>query len=105
MQAGMELCNESAVALLFGEAVRLKDVSILGLLEGAFDSVQSMYKDMNRYAALGLDEDVGDSATLLPLSTVRSCLKIGASLSRQGQNENSPAIYRWVTSASKVSVP
>ena len=31
-------------------------------MEGAFDSVQSMHKDMNRYAALGLDEDLGDSA-------------------------------------------
>ena len=62
MQAGIELCNEPALALLFGEAVRLKDISILGLMEGAFDSVQSMHKDMNRYAALGLDEDLGDSA-------------------------------------------
>jgi hypothetical protein len=32
-------------------------------MEGAFDSVQSMHKEMNRYAALGLDEDLGDSAT------------------------------------------
>lgn len=61
MQAGIESCNEPALRLLFGEAVRLKDISILGVMEGAFDSVQSMHKDMNRYAALGLDEDLGDS--------------------------------------------
>jgi hypothetical protein len=70
MQAGIESCNEPAIALLFGEAVRLKDISILGRMKGAFDSVQSMHKDMNRYAALGLDEDLGDSRPLLPLSTV-----------------------------------
>jgi hypothetical protein len=40
----------------------------LGLLEGAFDSVQSMHKDMNRYAALGLDED---SSILM---TINRCL-------------------------------
>lgn len=62
MQAGIELCNEPALALLFGEAVRLKDISILGLMEGAFKSVGSIHKDMNRYAALGFDEDLGDSA-------------------------------------------
>jgi hypothetical protein len=62
MRASSELCNEPALALLFDEAVRLKDISILGLMEGAFDSVQSMHKDMNRYAALGLDEDLGASA-------------------------------------------
>ena len=62
MQAGIESCNEPALALLFGEAVRLKDISISGLMEGAFDSVQSMHKDMNRYAALGREEDLGDSA-------------------------------------------
>jgi hypothetical protein len=31
-------------------------------MEGAFDSVRSMHKNMNRYAALGLDEDLGDGA-------------------------------------------
>lgn len=61
MQAGIELCNEPALALLYGRAVRLKDISILGLVEGAFDSVSSMHRDMNRYAALGLDKDLRDS--------------------------------------------
>ena len=62
LKAGIELCNEPALSLLFGEAVRLKDISIVGLMEGAFDSVQSMHKHMNRYAALGLDADLGASA-------------------------------------------
>jgi hypothetical protein len=70
MQAGIELCNEPALALLFGEAVRLKDLSILGLMEGAFDNVQSMHKDMNRYAALRLDEVLGDSAA--PFTAIHS---------------------------------
>lgn len=36
MQAGIELCNELALALLFGEPVRFKDLSILGLMERRF---------------------------------------------------------------------
>jgi transposase len=55
MQAGIELCNKPALALLFGEAVRVKDISILGVMEGAFDSVQSMHKDTNRYDLARLD--------------------------------------------------
>jgi hypothetical protein len=70
MQAGIGLCNEPALALPFGGAVRLKDVSISGVMGGAFDGVQSMHKDMNRYAALGLDEDLGDSAA--PFAAIRS---------------------------------
>ena len=70
MQADIEMCNEPALALLFGEVVRLKDISILGLMEGTFDSVQSMHKDMDRYTALGLYEDLGDSA--VPFTAIHS---------------------------------
>ncbi|MDQ3821329.1 MAG: AraC family transcriptional regulator, partial [Acidobacteriota bacterium] len=32
MKAGVELCNEPALALQFGEAVRMQDISIVGLI-------------------------------------------------------------------------
>ena len=67
---GIGLCKEPALALLYGQAVRLKDISILGLVKGAVDSVQSMHRDMNRYAALGLDEDLRDSPA--PFTAIHS---------------------------------
>src|SRR5437588_9076043 len=32
LEAGIELCDEPALSLLFGEAVRLPDISIVGLM-------------------------------------------------------------------------
>lgn len=62
LQAGIELCNEPALSLLFGEAVRMQDISIVGLIGEAFDSVESGRQQMNRYARLMLDEGNGDTS-------------------------------------------
>src|ERR1044071_10226574 len=40
LKAGIELCNESALALLFGEAVTLPDISIVGLMGMSVESVE-----------------------------------------------------------------
>src|SRR6266404_113183 len=40
LKAGIELCNEPALSLLFGEAVKLQDISIVGLIGVAFDDVE-----------------------------------------------------------------
>src|SRR5258708_35458864 len=37
LKAGIELCNETALSLLFGEAVKWQDISQLGLMGVAFD--------------------------------------------------------------------
>src|SRR5205814_4650214 len=55
LKAGIELCNEPALSLLFGEAVKLQDISIVGLIGVAFDNVESVGRRMNRYAPLTLD--------------------------------------------------
>src|SRR5262245_51411442 len=41
LKAGIELCNDPALSLLFGEAVRMQDVSIIGLIGVAWDDVES----------------------------------------------------------------
>jgi AraC-like DNA-binding protein len=62
LKAGIELCNEPALSLLFGEAVRLQDISVVGLIGVAFDNVESVRRQMNRYAPLTLDADDGGTA-------------------------------------------
>lgn len=62
LKAGIELCNEPALSLLFGEAVRIQDISIVGLIGKGFDNFESGRTQMNRYARLTLDPDDGESA-------------------------------------------
>ena len=62
VKAGIELCREPALSLLFGEAVKLQDVSIVGLIGVAFDNVESICRQVNRYAPLTLDTDEGGTA-------------------------------------------
>src|SRR6266571_8265320 len=68
LKAGIELCNEPALSLLFGEAVKLQDISIMGLIGVAFDNVESGRQLVNRYTPLGLDADDG---TAEPIQFVR----------------------------------
>jgi len=62
LKAGIELCNEPALSLLFGETVKLQDISIVGLIGVAFDDVESVRRQVNRYAPLTLDADDGGTA-------------------------------------------
>lgn len=57
MEAGVELCNEPTLALLFGEAVRLQSISIVGLIGEASETTEEARRQLNRYAYLMLDED------------------------------------------------
>jgi len=67
MKAGIELCNEPALALLFGEAVRLQDISIVGFLGETLNDVESGPAMMNRYARLALDPDDGGNSDAIEL--------------------------------------
>src|SRR6266404_5232434 len=67
LKAGIELCNEPALSLLFGEAVRLQDISLVGLIGVAFDNVESVRRQVNRYAPLTLDADDGGTADAIEL--------------------------------------
>src|SRR6266852_8225153 len=68
LKAGIELCQEPALSLLFGEAVKLQDISLVGLIGVAFDNVESGRQLVNRYTPLGLDADDG---TAEPIQFVR----------------------------------
>src|SRR5258708_17765941 len=54
LKAGIELCNETALSLLFGEAVKLQDISTVGLIGVAFYNVEPVRPQVNRYAPLPL---------------------------------------------------
>ena len=59
LQAGIELCREPALSLLFGEAVKVQNLSIAGLMGQAFafDSIESARQQIDRYSPLALDTD------------------------------------------------
>jgi AraC-like DNA-binding protein len=59
IKAGIELCREPALSLLFGEAVNVQKLSIAGLMGGAFsfDSIESARQQIDRYSPLALDTD------------------------------------------------
>jgi len=62
LKAGGELCNEPALALLFGEEVRMPDVSIVGLIGATVGSAEEGRRQVNRYARLMFDEDDGSAS-------------------------------------------
>ena len=61
LNAGIELCREPALSLLFGEAVSIQNISIVGLI-GGIDSAESGRQQVNRYLPLALDADDGGTA-------------------------------------------
>jgi AraC-like DNA-binding protein len=67
LKAGIDLCNEPALSLLFGEAVKLQDISLVGLIGVAFDDVESVRRQVNRYAPLTLDADDGGTADAIEI--------------------------------------
>jgi AraC-like DNA-binding protein len=69
LKAGIELCNEPALSLLFGEAVRLPDISIVGLMGQLAENSEDGRRQVSRYARLALDEDDGDASD--PMEIVR----------------------------------
>ncbi|HPS77950.1 MAG TPA: AraC family transcriptional regulator ligand-binding domain-containing protein, partial [Thermoanaerobaculaceae bacterium] len=71
MRAAALLCNEPAFALKFGEAVDLAELSFIGLLCYAAESVDDAFVQMNRYARVMIDvpvEGKGDRIRHVPSS-------------------------------------
>ena len=62
MKAGKELCNEPALALQFGEAYSMTDMSIVGLVCEASETTAEAMVQANRYVRLMLDADGGETA-------------------------------------------
>ena len=65
IKAAAELTKEPAIALQFGEAVRMQDISIVGLICEACETTIDVGRELNRYAALVLDDGASEPATLM----------------------------------------
>jgi AraC-like DNA-binding protein len=63
--AAARMTGISAIALQFGEAVRMQDISIVGLICEACETTIEVGRELNRYAALVLDDARGEPATLM----------------------------------------
>ena len=59
MQAGKDLCNDPALALHFGEAVAMPQISIVGLICAAAETVGEARLQLNRYGRLMFDDGDG----------------------------------------------
>lgn len=67
LKAGIELCNEPALGLLFGEAVKLTDISIVGVIGQLAGNNEDGSRQLNRYSRLAFDEDDGDPSDLMEI--------------------------------------
>jgi AraC-like DNA-binding protein len=61
LEAGIASCHEPALSLLFGEAVSMPDISIVGRIGQLFGTVEDWRGQMHRYGRLILDTDDGDT--------------------------------------------
>lgn len=68
MRAGQELCNDPALALHFGEAFDMAELSIVGLLGNACGTVAEAFAQLNRYERLIADVDGVATGSRLVLS-------------------------------------
>jgi AraC-like DNA-binding protein len=69
MQAGIDLLNEPALALQYGEAVRMQDLSIVGLICEACETTLDVGTQLNRYGRLVFDENAGDAYSMIRLAS------------------------------------
>ncbi len=67
VRAGAELTNEPALALQFGEAVRMQEVSIVGLICEACETTLDVGVQLNRYGRLVFDEGGGKTSDMVRL--------------------------------------
>jgi AraC-like DNA-binding protein len=64
-EAAAELTGIPAISLEYGKAVRMQEISIVGLICEACESVLEVPVQINRYSMLVVDEDRGEPATLM----------------------------------------
>jgi AraC-like DNA-binding protein len=64
-EAAAALTGIQAISLEYGKAVRMQEISIVGLICEACESVLQVPVQLNRYAQLVVDDENGDSAILM----------------------------------------
>ena len=65
IRAAIDLCKEPALALQFGETVRMQDISIVGLICEAAETTAEVGAQLNRYARLVVDASGGGSSDVV----------------------------------------
>lgn len=65
IKTAARLADDPAIALKYGEAVRMQEISIVGLICEACETTIDVGRELNRYAQLVLDDDCGEPATLM----------------------------------------
>lgn len=65
MRVGKTLCNDPALALHFGEAFDMADLSIIGLIGRAAETIDEALVQINRYQRLGIDLDSATGDTFV----------------------------------------
>lgn len=68
MKAAAALTNEPALALQYGEAVRMQEISIVGLICEACETTPDVGVQLNRYGRLAFDDGSGKSSDVLRLT-------------------------------------
>jgi AraC-like DNA-binding protein len=60
-RAGCELANDPALALHYGEAIDLSEVSVVGLISRASETMLDAFVQLNRFGRLVVEVDVGNA--------------------------------------------
>lgn len=68
MRAGKELCHDPALALHFGEMVDFAEISVVGLIGRASETMMDGFLQFNRYARLVVDDGQGTDRFVLERS-------------------------------------
>lgn len=66
-RAGAELLDEPALALQYGEAIRMQEISIVGLICEACETTPDVGVQLNRYGRLMFDPDGGEASRMVQL--------------------------------------
>jgi AraC-like DNA-binding protein len=72
MRSGQELSGDLALALHFGEAAELSELSIVGLMGEAFESFGEAFEGLSRYLRLAIDVELEEGAKGQRLALKRS---------------------------------
>jgi len=65
LEAAARMLNNPAIALHYGKAVRMQEISIVGLICEACETTMDVGRQLNRYAQLVVDDECDEPATLM----------------------------------------
>jgi len=103
LEAGVELLEEPALALKFGEAFSIPQLSIVGLIGQASETVEEAFMQMNRYVRLMIDD--GENANRDWFTFVKdddgAWLTLNSELYIEHPQLAESALARWVAGSAR----